>query len=169
MARDAGSTVVRLNAVGVEGRTLLKILDFGLAKMRGPDPSESGNLTAVGTVMGTRAYMSPEQLQGQEVDQRTDIFALGVMVLECLTGHNPLRERNAAERTPGGIVCSLLEGDAPAIQALNAALGKCLAEDSHARFPTVAAMQEALIPLIRGCPRCHLAGSPRSGEDTSAV
>ena len=68
---------------------VVKILDFGLAKL-GPEASlVTGTLTTDGAVMGTLGYMSPEQLLGQDVDHRTDIFAVGVMIAEALTGRRP--------------------------------------------------------------------------------
>jgi len=62
----------------------VKIMDFGLAKVRG-----SALLTQVGTTLGTAAYMSPEQARGEEVDQRSDIWAFGVVLYEMLTGKMP--------------------------------------------------------------------------------
>ena len=120
--------------------------------------------------MGTRAYMSPEQLAGLAVDERTDIFALGVMILECLTGENPLRDRDALDTAAaGGGYPTRIEGDSPEIQALNSGLARCLSMDPEARFPTAAAMQEALVPLIRDCPRCRLVGGRHSDKDTSVA
>ena len=61
-----------------------KIVDFGLAKLRG-----QSMLTRAGSTPGTIAYMSPEQALGSKVDQRTDIWSLGVVLYEMLTGHRP--------------------------------------------------------------------------------
>jgi serine/threonine protein kinase/Tfp pilus assembly protein PilF len=64
----------------------VKIMDFGLAKIKG-----SGLVTRVGTTMGTAAYMSPEQVSGESVDHRTDIWSLGVIFYELLTGELPFK------------------------------------------------------------------------------
>ncbi|MFQ5866083.1 MAG: protein kinase, partial [bacterium] len=64
----------------------VKIMDFGLAKIRG-----GAQFTKVGTTLGTAAYMSPEQARGEEVDQRTDIWAFGVVLYEMLTGQLPFK------------------------------------------------------------------------------
>jgi serine/threonine-protein kinase len=67
----------------------VKLLDFGLAKTAAPqeDTDASATLTAAGTVLGTARYMSPEQVQGDEVDTRTDVWAFGCVLYEMLTGH----------------------------------------------------------------------------------
>lgn len=64
-----------------------KIMDFGIAKL-------GGNMTATGTVLGTPSYMSPEQVRGRVLDGRTDLFSLGVMVYEMLTGEKPFAGQN---------------------------------------------------------------------------
>lgn len=68
----------------INGRGKVKILDFGLAKLRGVS-----KLTKESTILGTLHYMSPEQIQGKEIDHRTDIWSLGVVFYELLTGKTP--------------------------------------------------------------------------------
>ncbi len=65
---------------------MVKILDFGLAKVKGQT-----QLTQTGSTAGTVDYMSPEQARGEEVDQRTDIWALGIVIYEMLTGESPFK------------------------------------------------------------------------------
>jgi len=81
----------------------VKILDFGLAKLRRPEAAPDSeaptqhNVTAPGMVMGTASYMSPEQARGQEVDARSDIFSLGVVLHEMVAGHAPFSGVNAID------------------------------------------------------------------------
>jgi serine/threonine protein kinase/tetratricopeptide (TPR) repeat protein len=79
--RDIKSSNIMLSQSGQ-----VKIMDFGLAKVRG-----SSQITKVGTTIGTAAYMSPEQAQGVKVDSRADIWALGVIFYELLTGRQPFK------------------------------------------------------------------------------
>jgi eukaryotic-like serine/threonine-protein kinase len=69
-----------------DGRDHVKVLDFGIAGLSGEDPTTEKQLTRVGMVMGTPGYMSPEQAIGETVDPRTDLYALGVILWEALTG-----------------------------------------------------------------------------------
>ncbi len=80
----------------------VKVLDFGLAKeVRADNPSDatlsSGGHTEAGVVMGTPAYMSPEQIAGRPLDHRTDIFSLGIMLYEMATGQRPFQGGSSAE------------------------------------------------------------------------
>ena len=71
-----------------------KILDFGLAKMTSADLATAAGVTGSGTTVGTVAYMAPEQAQGQAVDHRADVWALGVVLYEMLTGRLPFTADN---------------------------------------------------------------------------
>jgi serine/threonine protein kinase/tetratricopeptide (TPR) repeat protein len=73
--------------IDIDGRA--KILDFGLATVQGCD-----HLTKTGWTLGTVGYMSPEQAKGEEVDQRSDIFSLGVVLFEMITGKSPFKTNN---------------------------------------------------------------------------
>jgi eukaryotic-like serine/threonine-protein kinase len=68
---------------------LVKVVDFGIAKLRGAYDIKAMNLTGPGLVMGTPHYMSPEQCKGEELDARSDVYNLGVMLYEMLAGHVP--------------------------------------------------------------------------------
>jgi serine/threonine protein kinase len=76
----------------------VKVLDFGLAKLTETDPyeAETDLKTKAGIVMGTAPYMSPEQVQGHALDHRSDLFSLGIVFYQMLTGERPFRGDNAA-------------------------------------------------------------------------
>jgi TolB-like protein/tetratricopeptide (TPR) repeat protein/tRNA A-37 threonylcarbamoyl transferase component Bud32 len=84
--RDIKCENIMLNA-----RNQVKVMDFGLAKLKG-----SLKLTKTSSTVGTLAYMAPEQIQGGEVDQRSDIFSFGVVLFEMVTGHMPFRGEHEA-------------------------------------------------------------------------
>ena len=95
---------------------IVKILDFGLAYFRpsaGPRTDTDTELTAAGQLLGTPSYMSPEQARGEEVDHRSDIFSLGVVMYEAITGQRPFRGDSNAE-----IVSNLLKTEPRAIERI---------------------------------------------------
>lgn len=101
--RDLKPGNLVLTTVGSTGAGHMKVLDFGLAKLKQPvePPADSVTLTAapateVGAVLGTAPYMSPEQAQGVQVDARSDVFSLGSVIYEMLTGRRPFGGGRAA-------------------------------------------------------------------------
>jgi RIO-like serine/threonine protein kinase len=149
--RDLKPENILISKTGRESGAI-KILDFGLAKVLQLDLSDQKTMTARGTVLGTFGYMSPEQLSGEDVDERSDIFAIGVMVVEALTGRRPFSGKTYAEllrsvvHEPFHFADDSSEG-----RRLNGVLQKCLAKKREDRFASVAELQRVLIPAIRDC------------------
>jgi serine/threonine protein kinase/tetratricopeptide (TPR) repeat protein len=82
---------IKCENIMVNSKNQVKVMDFGLAKLKG-----TLKLTRTSSTVGTLAYMSPEQIQGEEVDARSDIFSFGVVFYEMLTGHIPFRGEHEA-------------------------------------------------------------------------
>jgi serine/threonine protein kinase/Tol biopolymer transport system component len=135
---------------------IAKLLDFGLARtapaltvsaatMMPTTPPKA--ITAQGTILGTFQYMAPEQVEGQEADARTDIFAFGSVLYEMLTGNKAFEGK-----TQASLIAAILERDPPsltAVQPLTPSLvgsivGKCLAKNPDERWQTAADLASAL-------------------------
>jgi TolB-like protein/Flp pilus assembly protein TadD len=122
----------------------VKVLDFGLAKeLRGADPMDvtlaSSPHTEVGVVMGTPAYMSPEQVVGAPLDHRTDIFSLGVLLYEMVTGRRPFQGRSSAETTSAILrdtPAAVTEVRADVPGDLARIIRRCLEKDPRHRIQT---------------------------------
>ena len=131
---------------------LVKILDFGLARFIDPGPMAEGDeteavLTREGTVFGTCAYMSPEQAEGREVDARSDIFSLGAVLYEMVTG----RKAFARDSASATIAAVLRDDPKPACEIsgnvppeLDRVIHRCLRKDPAKRFQSMADLRVAL-------------------------
>src|SRR5207245_9077916 len=132
-----------------------KIIDFGLAKLWKPvDPIESGSDTPArgetdpGRIIGTAAYMSPEQVRGGVIDPRSDVFAFGALLFEMLSGVSAFRRETGVEtlhailKEPAPRLGEA--GLGPAAAGLQGLLDRCLAKEPSARY---ADMQELLEDL----------------------
>ncbi len=126
-------------------KRVIKLLDFGIAKLMHPDASEAG-LTVVGTRLGTSYTMAPEQIRGDGVDPRTDIYALGVVVYHILTGQYPFRaetmtdiERMHLEAPP-----PRPSQAAPVSPAFDGIVLRCMEKTAERRYQSVKAFLEAL-------------------------
>ncbi|MGQ0762912.1 MAG: protein kinase domain-containing protein [Acidobacteriota bacterium] len=139
-------------------RRMVKVLDFGLAKIVHPDgnaeiSAEVNPMTSPGAVVGTFGYMAPEQLLGGNVDATTDLFSIGVIVVEALTGRRPFSGKTYHELLTEILQKPFhLSDDSPEVIELDRVLQKCLAKDSSDRFASAVEMAQYLIPAIGNCP-----------------
>ncbi|HEX5708266.1 MAG TPA: protein kinase [Pyrinomonadaceae bacterium] len=169
---QVASALVAAHAAGIVHRDIkpdnimvrrdgyVKVLDFGLAKLAGRPSSGVDSeaatralvLTEEGTMMGTVSYMSPEQASGGDVDARTDVWSLGVVLYEMLTGHLPFKGKSASHT-----IVSILDDEPPPLshfladapEALQEIIDDALNKDRDARFQTAKQMHAKLQRLKR--------------------
>jgi serine/threonine protein kinase/Tol biopolymer transport system component len=139
----------------------IKILDFGLAKLKplvtqfkggseNPTQLRPESLTSPGTVLGTIGYMAPEQVRGQESDQRSDIFAFGAILYELLSGQHPFSGESAVE-----VLHAILKDEPPELRVTNGRpspaliqiVQRCLEKRPERRFQTASDLSFALAAL----------------------
>jgi eukaryotic-like serine/threonine-protein kinase len=152
--RDLKPSNVMLTATGA------KLLDFGLAKtppLRFPSTSETATLpgaapTAEGSIVGTVQYMAPEQLEGKDVDDRTDVFAFGALVYEMATARKAF-----AGDSQASLIAAILRADAPRISgtdplapaSLDHIVARCLAKNPDDRWQTTRDLMFELREITR--------------------
>ncbi len=146
---------VKTDNIMVNTKNQIKVMDFGLAKLKG-----SLKLTRTSSTVGTLAYMAPEQIQGGEVDARSDIFSFGVVLYEMLTGHMPFRGEHEA-----AMVYSIVNEEPLPIQKylpdisseLVHILSRALEKDAEDRYQTVHDMVIDLRRLKKETSKVHRA------------
>jgi serine/threonine-protein kinase len=143
--------------VMLDARQHVKVLDFGLAKLAGEATSADQetetrglSLTDKGTVLGTVPYMSPEQVQGRDVDARTDIFSLGTVLYEMCTGRRPFGGDNSAE-----LISSIMRDQPQPVIEIRSDLPRhlgrivthCIEKDPDRRFQSMKDVRNELLSL----------------------
>ncbi|MBL8922732.1 MAG: protein kinase [Myxococcaceae bacterium] len=147
-----------------DGRVIAKILDFGIARLAAAGQEK---LTATGAVIGTPSYLAPEQAQGGDIDARTDLYSLGCVAYELLTGRVPFKADSLARL----ILMHLQERPRP-LEAYRPSLGewpavnevvlKALEKDPKARFQSVTEFAEALSEAVGGKAKASEKDTPAS-------
>jgi serine/threonine protein kinase len=150
-----------------------KVLDFGLAKLTRHDRAKQ-SLTAVGDVFGSPFYMSPEQCNGDTLDNRSDIYSLGCTMFECLTGRPPFIGHLAAV-----IVACHLEAPAPTLasvvgpgifpDSIEAVMAKLLCKNPDGRYQTLSELKSDLLLVANSeaIPPGYFSGDNQSGVGTN--
>ena len=157
--RDLKTANIRINSQGV-----VKLLDFGIAKgMATPD------LTQVGNVIGTLTYMPPEQLRGEPASTRSDVWALGIVLYEMLTGRVPFEARTAGEliekiRTGNYARLATLRAGAdplevPLLHRADQVVARCLRRSPMDRYPNARAVLDEIPATV----------APAKGEGAALV
>jgi serine/threonine protein kinase len=147
--RDVKPANIRLTRDGT-----IKILDFGIARLHGTDATDP-NLTQQGMVLGTPSYLSPELVQGAKVDHYADMWAVGVILYEMLTGRRPFEAP-----TITSLIHKIVNEPLPALdarslhlpEALAAVAMRALDRDRSRRFPDLGDMARALLAAIGATP-----------------
>jgi len=186
IARGVCSSLTEAHAAGIVHRDLkpanihletrgddpdfVKVLDFGIAKiMHGADEpappwaGERSELTLAGQMIGTVDYMSPEQMVGDTLTGRSDIYAIGVVLYQMISGRTPF----AGEQTATAILAAVLTQTPESLSRhaaipprLDQIVARCLQRESHHRFATITELADALAEVANATTTTVLAGPP---------
>lgn len=147
------------------GEDFTKVLDFGIARIA---EQEGARLTQQGELCGTPAYMAPEQIRGKDADERSDLYALGLVFYELLAGRPPFQSDSVMEMlamqlhtVPVPLRQAAPDRDLP--EALEKVLSRCLSKDPAERYGSVNELREAVFMSLKeldeaqtACHACHL-------------
>jgi len=165
--------------VMVTGQGRVKVLDFGLAKLtqtradlEGTQPATTAQLSTVGEVVGTVPYMAPEQILGEAVDARTDLFSFGILVYELATGRRPF-----AGQTFWEVTAAILRESPPALSShrsdapgeLERIVGRCLEKRPRDRFQTALDVVTALGDLGRALGQGELIPTQPTADQVASI
>ncbi len=137
---------------GEDGQEVVKVIDFGIAKVMADDPDEALNLTATGDVFGSPLYMSPEQCRAKPLDPRSDIYSLGCVIYATISGESPFKGMDPMEcmfkqvndnAKPLGAACNCVLPP-----GLEEAVAKAIEKDPQNRFQTMREFGEALANIL---------------------
>jgi streptogramin lyase len=154
------SNVLIAPAAGPEGADHVYLADFGLTRRL----AEKDLSAEQGQLMGTVDYVAPEQIRGEAVDGRADVYSLGCLLFECLGGGPPFQHRSEV-----ALLFAHLRGELPSLTALrpdlpheiDAVIAKALAKEPEARYPTCRALVEAAREALPGRDETHRPAQPR--------
>ena len=175
IATQVGQGLAEAHAAGIVHRDIkpanllivkggvVKILDFGLAKLAGTEV-----VSQTGQTVGTVAYMSPEQARGQEVDHWTDIWSLGVVLYEMLTGQQPFQGENLLSLSK-----AILEGQPPPLSGASTVaqnvVSRALCKDKTGRYGSISDLAAELRESTRSPGTSTLVGDSRPDMPSIAV
>jgi serine/threonine-protein kinase len=167
IARGVCSSLAEAHAAGIVHRDLkpanihletqgndpdfVKVLDFGIAKIVGGNDRERTQLTQAGTMIGTVDYMSPEQMVGGELTGGSDIYALGVLMYEVITGRTPFTDAKTVTAILAAVLTRTpdpLSKYATVPPTLEQIVARCLERESHNRFADISDLADALASVV---------------------